>query len=215
MPQPPRPRGRPKGSGINDRPRLRDIAALIASQPQIKPTTAIKMLGEHDPSVIRRLRDKFYTMQGELMAEVRSFAISHPHGAFSVPQDHGGISARALSAVGQTPAAAPDCAMVRPTAKHVDPVAAQVHLPRPPDLAGEVASKERLAELAAYNVMLGFAIQASVAAIGHNWRLCEETLRMPPLAAMLRQQIAIGEMVMSLAWPKSSPAAPMPAATAG
>lgn len=212
MPQPPRPRGRPKGSGINDRPRLRDIAALIASQPQIKPTTAIKMLGEHDPSVIRRLRDKFYTMQGELMLEVRNFASNHPHGAFHIPQDQGSISARALSAVGQTPPSSVNCAMVRPTVSQpTDPV---VHtpLPSPPTgLDAETAGTERLAELAAYNLMLGFAIQATVAAIGHNIRVCEETIRMPPLAAMLRQQITIGEMVMSMAWPKSAPAVPMPA----
>ncbi|MEL7047472.1 MAG: hypothetical protein AAFO75_00665, partial [Pseudomonadota bacterium] len=52
-------RGRPKGSGINDASILSDIAALIAADPEMKPTTAIKTLGYHDPSTIRRLRDKY------------------------------------------------------------------------------------------------------------------------------------------------------------
>ncbi len=51
-------RGRPTGSGINDRIWLREIGRLIHIEPAIKPTTAIKALGISDPSTIRRLRDK-------------------------------------------------------------------------------------------------------------------------------------------------------------
>ena len=53
------PRGRPKGSGINDQQQLNEIARLMRSTPRMKPTTAIKALGITDPSTIRRLRDKF------------------------------------------------------------------------------------------------------------------------------------------------------------
>ena len=52
-------RGRPKGSGINDSDRLAAIARLIDADPDLKPTTAIKALGVSDPSIIRRLRDKY------------------------------------------------------------------------------------------------------------------------------------------------------------
>jgi len=52
-------RGRPKGTGIDDRASLLKIAALIAVEPGLRPTTAIKKLGITEPSVIRRLRDKF------------------------------------------------------------------------------------------------------------------------------------------------------------
>ena len=54
-----RQRGRPKGSGINDWERLLTIASLMEKNPKLKVTTAIKELGFTDPSVIRRLRDKF------------------------------------------------------------------------------------------------------------------------------------------------------------
>lgn len=59
MPETGTRRGRPKGSGIDDSDRLAAIARLIASNPQLKPTTAIKSLGVSDPSMIRRLRDKY------------------------------------------------------------------------------------------------------------------------------------------------------------
>lgn len=68
------PRGRPKGSGIDDSQRLDAIARLIASNPQLKPTTAIRAIGVSDPSVIRRLRDKFNTVRIELMQELQASA---------------------------------------------------------------------------------------------------------------------------------------------
>lgn len=52
-------RGRPKGTGVDDGARLIAMADLIAANPGMKPTTAIKSLGITNPSVIRRLRDKY------------------------------------------------------------------------------------------------------------------------------------------------------------
>lgn len=52
-------RGRPRGSGLDDRASLRAVADLLDADPTLKPTTAIKRLGVTDPSTIRRLRDKF------------------------------------------------------------------------------------------------------------------------------------------------------------
>lgn len=54
-------RGRPRGSGLDDRVQLSRIAELIEADPSLKPTTAIKALGVSDPSTIRRLRDKLKT----------------------------------------------------------------------------------------------------------------------------------------------------------
>jgi hypothetical protein len=61
--------GRPKGSSLDDRQQLQSIAALLAADPKLKPTTAIKALGVADPSTVRRLRDKFRAEQASLMAE--------------------------------------------------------------------------------------------------------------------------------------------------
>lgn len=61
-------RGRPKGTGLNDAAQLRAIADLIAADPTLKPTTAIKTLGFSDPSIIRRLRDKYHLEADRLQA---------------------------------------------------------------------------------------------------------------------------------------------------
>ncbi len=67
-----RQRGRPKGTGINDRETLVRVAEIIAANPSLKPTTAIKQAGVTNPSTIRRLRDKFSEMGDQLLADVRS-----------------------------------------------------------------------------------------------------------------------------------------------
>jgi len=51
-------RGRPRGSGLDDRVQLSRIAELMEADPTLKPTTAIKAMGVTDPSTIRRLREK-------------------------------------------------------------------------------------------------------------------------------------------------------------
>lgn len=57
----PRPRGRPKGTGIDDRETLRSVMSLLGSDIGLRPTTAIRQLGISDPSVVRRLREKLKT----------------------------------------------------------------------------------------------------------------------------------------------------------
>ncbi len=52
-------RGRPKGTGIDDSDRIARLAELIRVKPELKPTTAIRVMGITDPSIIRRLRDKY------------------------------------------------------------------------------------------------------------------------------------------------------------
>jgi hypothetical protein len=61
-------RGRPPGTGKNDTDRLLKIAGLMAADPGLRPTTAIKHIGETDPSTIRRLRDKYHEQQSGLAA---------------------------------------------------------------------------------------------------------------------------------------------------
>jgi hypothetical protein len=72
-------RGRPKGSGKNDRDTLLQIAAICAADPTIKRTTAIKKLGITNPSVVRRLRDKFAADADALIAEVKAAADPAAH----------------------------------------------------------------------------------------------------------------------------------------
>ncbi len=59
MPQDHVRRGRPKGTGIDDSDRIARLAELLRIEPDLRPTTAIRLMGFSDPSAIRRLRDKY------------------------------------------------------------------------------------------------------------------------------------------------------------
>jgi hypothetical protein len=51
-------RGRPKGTGIDDRPILVQISGLLKTNRKLNPTAAIRSIGITDASVVRRLRNK-------------------------------------------------------------------------------------------------------------------------------------------------------------
>lgn len=97
-------RGRPKGSGIDDSARLLAIARLIDADPELKPTTAIKALGITDPSVIRRLRDKYSDLRaarppaGSRLADGPAAAAPPAKPA----QRHHAVAARSHSAARRT-----------------------------------------------------------------------------------------------------------------
>lgn len=69
-----RKRGRPKGTGIKDNETLLKIACIIVANPTMKRTTAIKKLGITNPSIIRRLRDKFADQEQRLLSEARGMS---------------------------------------------------------------------------------------------------------------------------------------------
>ena len=52
-------RGRPKGTGIDDNDRIARLAELLRIHPELRPTTAIRAMGIIDPSIVRRIRDKY------------------------------------------------------------------------------------------------------------------------------------------------------------
>ena len=52
-------RGRPKGTGIDDSGRIARLVEILRTNSDLKPTTAIRAMGITDPSVIRRIRDKY------------------------------------------------------------------------------------------------------------------------------------------------------------
>lgn len=89
--------GRPKGSGLDDSRQLATVAALLAANPKLNPTAAIRSLGIEDPSVIRRLRDKFRMDETKLMRDARrapSAPISmRPRAVPALASVHHGIGA--------------------------------------------------------------------------------------------------------------------------
>ena len=80
-------RGRPKGSGLDDRAQLRRIETLLDADPGLRPTTAIKALGITDPSTIRRLRDKL-KVNGTSYAATAPAGVGRPLPSASACEAH-------------------------------------------------------------------------------------------------------------------------------
>jgi len=84
-------RGRPIGTGIDDSDRIARLDELLRVHPELKPTTAIRLMGYSNPSAIRRLRDKYkvFTLKTriELSKDLRETApVVSGHVAEQTPQ---------------------------------------------------------------------------------------------------------------------------------
>lgn len=125
-------RGRPKGTGIDDRTRLREIASIISQQPEIRPTTAIKLLGENDPSVIRRLRDKFHAMQSELMADLKTAVADQKPTALPLAEHASAARQQPSPIVPETVRPIETLQMREPARPESPPITPVVNTPTPP-----------------------------------------------------------------------------------
>jgi hypothetical protein len=185
------PRGRPKGSGKDDWSRLQQIAALIATNPALKPTTAIKRIGVTDPSMIRRLRDKFHLAEEELLTTMRR--------------------ARASTTSRQTPkrsSEAPRSGTPTPATEpakkdHTEQAARLVCATtcQPPVTA---PTQTTPAPLGSFAALMGLSLQAAAVAVEQHYNLCQYALRSPPIEALVRQQLLITELFFTAASPHRS-----------
>ncbi len=172
--------GRPKGSGVDDSRQLESLAALLAANPALKPTTAIRSLGVEDPSVIRRLRDKFRMDQARLMADARrsSRANGRP---LARPGPIQPTSRRPLASVRTHIPAAP-MAMPQETVA----VEAAHALPHPPLLA----------------IWCDLGLWAVSTAIEQQTVLTQHWLQLPAIEIAMRGQLAIGAFVVAACTPR-------------
>lgn len=69
-----RPRGRPKGSEIDDQQLLSRIALILVRGEAVNVAVAVRRLAGHDPSLIRRLQRKFRRDRDALLAAARTAA---------------------------------------------------------------------------------------------------------------------------------------------
>ncbi len=183
-------RGRPKGSGIDDTAMLAQIAELIAANPDLKPTTAIRALGIEDPSVIRRLRDKL--KGSELSAAPALASASYPVPS-RTPRTMAAAVANDDDAIRETPRlrvvseTTTDSARSGPVVSSLTPAASL------------------LVPLMAFWLDVGFraasvALEVQQAAVMH-W------VRTPVVATVIRQQIAFNELAVAQllpAFPRAS-----------
>lgn len=202
-------RGRPKGSGIDDRARLASIAALLAAEPGLKPTTAIKRIGVSDPSVIRRLRDKFHAARADLMAELR--ASSQPAAVTAPrPKAETRVETRVESASPSVstkvqPPTAAACASVEEQrcVKQSEPIEAGP-APKPASAAAARYPSQRKAEPPRHELeawlttMCGLSFQAASQAFETQLTLLAQFVRLPQVAMMMRQQVAFNDYALAL-----------------
>jgi hypothetical protein len=163
---------------------LQSLAALLAANPALRPTTAIRSLGVENPSVIRRLRDKFHADQARLMADARrSFqangrALGRPHPIQSAAR-------RSLAASARTPIpAAPVAQPEKTVAVETAPTATQPPLPA---------------------IWCDLGQWAVTTAIERQAVLARHWLRHPAVEIAMRGQLAIGAFIIAATTPRKPP----------
>jgi hypothetical protein len=170
------PRGRPKGSGIDDRAKLRELSTLIAANPELRPTTAIKSVGITDPSAIRRLRDKYNAAR-------TTPTHSEPSAAAPGARRH-------VAAATTTPTR-----RSRPVGPKMPNAMALASATTSPPPSG------RDDALAPFIGLLSLSLRAAATALEHQVTLSTQVTRIPEIAALLRRQVEISAAMMALASP--------------
>ena len=210
-------RGRPKGTGLNDAAQLRAIAGLIAQNPDLRPTTAIKTLGITDPSVIRRLRDKYAQAETTLNAELGPRA--SVNAAANMARDNTTAAtaeplvkaftgqaasqpARVVPLVGARierktgPVAAVICEAPAATAPATLPAQTLTRRPRSTDLIAPPSETE-------LPNWMGVGLSVFVLSVEAQYAMVGTMFQWPPFAAVLRSSVAFSEMAVALSAPAS------------
>lgn len=172
--------GRPKGTGVDDSRQLASVAALLAANPTLRPTTAIRALGIEDPSVIRRLRDKFRMDQARLMADARRSFRSNGR-ALARPGPLQPASRRPLASVRTHVPAPQNAGTPEPTIAATAPA-----LPQPTLLA----------------VCYDLGLWAVGTAMEQQMVLAKHWLRLPAIQIAMRGQLAIGAFIVAASTPR-------------
>lgn len=191
-------RGRPKGTGIDDRQTLTAIAHLMAGNPALKPTTAIRSLGVSDPSVIRRLRDKFKGFSTEAARELSST---------SGPRRPNGPRARNATAAGSAQPRHDSRSAAQPArtatrARACNTPASGPRLTANDDDGERAAAPRATNSFAPHDLMLsllGAGFAATQTALAAQAAFADELVRSPYVSLALRQKLAFNSWAMGFA----------------
>jgi hypothetical protein len=200
-------RGRPKGTGLNDAAQLRAIANLIAADPDLRPTTAIKKLGINDPSIIRRLRDKFHAVEAQLIAELAA-SVAVPVRAPSaidnraVANDHLGARVVALSSARETrksqPVAPAASAVAADAAAPVTAPAVTATIQSLPSARARRPSAIPPPSETDLPSWIGAGLSLYVLSVEAQFAVAGAMFQWPPVAAILQSQVAFTDLAITL-----------------
>jgi len=185
-------RGRPRGSGLDDRVKLQRIVELIEADPNLKPTTAIKAIGVSDPSTIRRLRDKLKS------PERPSGASFHDQSSFH-EQSLGGQSSGGLS-----PVRADAWLPAGPVSAGRHALAGTAH--ETPCAGPETFSQAQLSWLLQW---CAFGLSAVSSTVEAQMAVMDDLLRVPQVESALRQQLLLNEVAKAFCPKRSRPRTPL------
>jgi hypothetical protein len=201
-------RGRPKGTGLNDAAQLQAIADLIAADPTLKPTTAIKTLGVSDPSVIRRLRDKYHLEADKLQSglPVPELSIQRP-------------AAEPLRLVTRDAATVPRSAALASARSAKVTAAVELHSrPRPVLVSSDANTKVDKAKplkqsaapvipttLPSQDLASSPWVDTGIAflalSLEAHFAVLNSVFQWPPAVAVVRSQVAFAELALAMATP--------------
>jgi hypothetical protein len=207
-------RGRPPGTGKNDTDRLLKIAALMAADPALKPTTAIKQIGETDPSTIRRLRDKYNEQHALLMSETSS-TLGAPHITRHLTAPT--IAAPAIvfspASVVEQPTVVAATKTVAATVTPLIPVAQPMPTVRAAEVEIDFEPLFKPAPVQDPFMVLGKwfgnGIETAAVLFEQQMMFAQTMLKATPVKAMWRQQIVATEYLLMLSGPGQRIAAPV------
>ena len=201
-------RGRPKGTGLDDRAIIQSVIEMVAANPDLKPTTAIRSFGVTDPSAIRRLRDKFHLVHEETRAPA---AAKRAPAAAQPPQP---ARAVALKSISEPVRSAPVQSKVPPTnkqapARKTSP--SDIDVVVSPEPAARLADSPKQAHCSAVatspswlSLWAELGLQTMAASINAQWMIYDQVLRSPPVTAAFDSHAVLTEF--AAAWCATSPA---------
>ena len=206
-------RGRPQGSGLDDRARLEAVAQLMSKDKRLKATTAIKSTGISDPSAIRRLRDKFNEMQAGAAAVETATIKTAAEPALASKKT--AVRPRAVAArvpktprksapVRHQPDAASDAAIKR--AAEPSPSEASIGTLDLAQHAQPQSQPERLRHhdgAAWLGLWYGLGLQSLSTVVGLQMAFVESVLKSPTVKAALSQQAAVSSFTLAICVPRT------------
>ncbi len=202
-------RGRPKGTGLNDAAQLRAIAGLMATNPDLKPTTAIKTLGITDPSVIRRLRDKFAVVETQLIADIAPQLPFDPVSVADAPHEpRAKVASTATVGEARTAARAVPLAGARGECKSA-PVPIFEALPTSAATIEQNPRVRRPALIPSPSETqlphwLGVGLSLYVFSLETQYAVLGTLFQWPPMTAALKSQVAFAEIAIAMTKPVAS-----------
>lgn len=226
-------RGRPKGTGLNDNAHLLAMAGLLAAEPELKPTTAIRKLGINDPSVIRRLRDKYHAMEPQLRADMtagvagavanaaqeirvaRAAPLTAPREIIRAEAPMGPVEAPVVPVVALVaPIVAPVTPMVaRETNTPPAPVvntAPSAAVATPPAVAPAVSTVRRASTVARPSetelpALMGAGLSLFMLAFEAQYAMMGNLMQWSPLGAAMKSQAKMLESSVAMMAPRRQP----------